>query len=104
LGVSLPADDDDDSSYEEETESEVASSVVSSAVSTTLQERIAMQRQRQVAFLKNKGLLDDEKSLKGGAGAGSVTSGSPTSRSFSSGRRNIGRPWSPRLGIAQDEV
>ncbi len=53
---------------------------------STLQERIAKQRETQLAFLKQKGLLDDEKSLRGGAG-GSVT-GSPN---LSTPRRTVGR-------------
>ncbi|KAL7539129.1 hypothetical protein ACHAXR_009041 [Thalassiosira sp. AJA248-18] len=111
LGVSLPADDyDDEESYE--AESEILSSVVSEA-STTLQDRIAQQRERQVAFLKNKGLIDDESSMRGGAGASSITSGSPNSKAPTPRRalssRSVGssRRWSsPRsqVSVAQDEV
>ena len=107
LGVNLT---DDDDYYD--TESEVNTSVVSEA-STTLQERIAKQRERQVAFLKNKGLIDDEKSMKGGAGAASLSPrrSSPLSVSaartprFSSTKSSSSlssRRWSP--GDTQDEV
>lgn len=79
LGV-VPQDDE---SYEE-AESEIVSDVMSEA-STTLATRIAKQRERQVAFLKNKGLIDDEACLRGGAGA-SPSSKSPTPRR---GMRNL---------------
>jgi hypothetical protein len=43
---------------------------------------------RQVAFLKNKGLIEDESSLRGGAGA-SVAGGSPNSNKLTP-RRLLG--------------
>ena len=106
----------DDESYYEESESEIASEVVSEAsvscvlrsndqinvpsshshvlpfyLKTTLASRIAKQRERQVAFLKNKGLIDDEACLRGGAGA-SPSSKSPTPRR---GLRNMSTSSSP---------
>lgn len=116
LGVSLPADDNYDSASDYyESESEVLSSVVSNT-STTLQERIAMQRERQVAFLKNKGLIDDESSIRGGAGASGSVADSPNSKSPTP-RRSLKSAlsarspvrWSPRrevreADVAQDEV
>lgn len=54
-------DDDDDRASE-----------IASEVSSTLQDRMVMQRERQVAFLKKKQLLADESKLKGGAGLGAT--------------------------------
>ncbi|KAL9182872.1 hypothetical protein ACHAXT_004151 [Thalassiosira profunda] len=104
LGIG-PTDDDDDD-YDYGTESEIMSSVVESEASTTLQERIALQRERQVAFLKSKGMLDDEKSLRGGAGASTPSPSKTAPRRSLSGRSSTGssRAWSPRVGVAQDEV
>mmetsp|Transcript_8207 Transcript_8207/g.16695 ORF Transcript_8207/g.16695 Transcript_8207/m.16695 type:complete len:1207 (+) Transcript_8207:191-3811(+) len=76
LGVKTPTSDDGFSDYDD----------TASETMSTLQERIAKQRETQLAFLKQKGLLDDERSLRGGAG-GSVT-GSPN---LSTPRRTVGR-------------
>lgn len=112
LGVALPADESYDQSDYDEGESEVGTSVVSEAL-TTLAERIAMQRERQVAFLKNKGLIgDDGSSLRGGAGGkaspGSPNSRAPTPRRTLSSTRSLTSRWSPHrkrpVSVAQDEV
>ncbi|KAL7549906.1 hypothetical protein ACHAWF_013953 [Thalassiosira exigua] len=95
LGVGTHSMDDGDSSYYDETESEVISSVVSDT-STTLQERIAKQRERQLAFLKNKGLLEDEASMQGGAGGGGSSSGSVAGSQGGSPMRS-GTPRRPGL-------
>ena len=102
-----------DDSYLEECASDVATSVASEA-STTLTERIAMQRERQVTFLKNKGLIhDDGASLRRGGAGGSVTGGAgyaaspacktPPQRALASA--SFATRWSPRrMGVARDEA
>ena len=66
-----------------------------SHLKTTLATRIAKQRERQVAFLKSKGMIDDEAALRGGAGAASpANSKSPTPRK---GMRNLSTSTSPPI-------
>jgi len=82
------ANDDDDRASE-----------IASEVSSTLQDRMALQRERQVAFLKKKQLLEDESKLKGGAGLGATppaknTTTTPTRRSQLKDR--LGRVLSPK--------
>ena len=60
---------------------------------------MALQRERQVAFLKKKQLLEDESKLKGGAGLGATppaknTTTTPTRRSQLKDR--LGRVLSPK--------
>ncbi|KAL7489696.1 hypothetical protein ACHAW6_015441 [Cyclotella cf. meneghiniana] len=93
-----------ESEYDEEERSESETSGSLSGTSgqstkITLQERIAMQRQKQVEFLKNKGVIDDESSLQGGAGGSSIVSPRSPTPSNRSGRlvtprRGVGRSWS----------
>lgn len=88
LGVkTLVSDDDDD---DDASEGEAMSDVRSEA-STTLQERIAKQRLKQVEFLKNRGIIDDESSLRGGAGGSSV--GASPGQRQATPRRGVGRKW-----------
>lgn len=49
-----------------------------------------------MAFLKNKGLLEDESKLRGGAGAASVT-GSPNSNAQTPRRTLVSRTLSSRI-------
>eukprot|EP00804_Cyclotella_cryptica_P026604 CCRYP_014029-RA/>CCRYP_014029-RA protein AED:0.12 eAED:0.12 QI:775/1/1/1/1/1/2/392/930 len=93
-----------ESEYDDEDRSESETSGSLSGTSgqstkITLQERIAMQRQKQVEFLKNKGVIDDESSLHGGAGGSSIISPkspTPSNRSsrLATPRRGVGRSWS----------
>jgi hypothetical protein len=87
-------DSDDDSRSDATSESTSVKSKPQSQL--TLKERIAMQRQKQVEFLKNKGVIDDESSLHGGAGGSSITSPRATTPSnrLSTPRRGVGRTWS----------
>ena len=72
-------------------------SEIASEVSSTLQDRMAMQRERQVAFLKKKQLLDDEASLKGGAGLGSTpTKNSTTPTRTRQLKDRLGRVLTPK--------
>ena len=57
LSVEIPADAEDDNYG------------VSEGVSPSLHERMKKQRERQVSFLKDKGLIDDESKLQEGAGS-----------------------------------
>jgi hypothetical protein len=87
-------DSDDESGSVTTSESTAAKSKPQSQL--TLKERIAMQRQKQVEFLKNKGVIDDESSLQGGAGGSSIASprGTTSSHRLSTPRRGVGRSWS----------
>jgi len=81
-------DDDDDRASE-----------IASEVSSTLQDRMALQRERQVAFLKKKKLLADESKLKGGAGLGASTPAkNPTTPTTTTMllKDRLGRVLSPR--------
>ncbi len=74
-------------------------SEIASEVSSTLQDRMALQRERQVAFLKKKQLLEDESKLKGGAGLVATppsknTTTTPTRRRQL--RDRLGRVLSPK--------
>jgi hypothetical protein len=95
----------DDSDYESGSETSASASATSSQPASkgpTLQERIAMQRQKQVEFLKNKGVIDDESSLHGGAGGSSISSSkgtsTPSSRLATPRRGRIGSSWSRGAG------
>ena len=86
-------DSDDDS---ESATSESASEKLKHQSQLSLKERISMQRQKQVEFLKNKGVIDDESSLHGGAGGSSIAShktSTPTKKTFTP-RNGVGRSWS----------
>ena len=90
-------DSDEESGSVSASESASEKSKPQSQVSQlTLKERIAMQRQKQVEFLKNKGVIDDESSLHGGAGGSSIASPRATTPSnrLSTPRRGVGRTWS----------
>jgi len=80
------ANDDDDRTSE-----------VASEVSSTLQDRMALQRERQVAFLKKKKLLEDETKLKGGAGLGATppTKNTSTPTKTMQLKDRLGRVLSP---------
>ena len=93
---SIAGVDDDSGSETSEESTSVKSKPTSQVSQLTLKERIALQRQKQVEFLKNKGVIDDESSLTGGAGGsvvGSPGSATPSNR-VSTPRRGIGRTWS----------
>lgn len=72
-------------------------SEVASEVSSTLQERMALQRERQVSFLKKKKLIADESRLKGGAGAASITTQSAKNAASPGKRTFLGRALSTPL-------
>jgi len=60
-----------------------------------------------VEFLKNKGLIDDEKSMRGGAGAASPNKALTPRQRMAERRKSSSssrRSWSPRVSVAQDEV
>ena len=95
-GVKSYESDDDSGSETTEESTSVKSKPTSQVSQLTLKERIALQRQKQVEFLKNKGVIDDESSLTGGAGGsviGSPGSVTPSNR-VSTPRRGVGRTWS----------
>lgn len=115
LGVPVDPEAERDDSFLEDGESDVGTSVASEA-STTLTERIALQRERQVAFLKNKGLIgDDGASLRGGGTGGSSVAGGgaaapavrtpPPKRTRARSTASFATRWSPRkIAVAQDEA
>jgi cyanophycinase-like exopeptidase len=57
---------EDEGQYNERTHSDTGASEVSVI---SLRERQAMQRAKQLAFLKEQGLIKEESNLRGGAGA-----------------------------------
>ncbi|KAL7500665.1 hypothetical protein ACHAWT_009897 [Skeletonema menzelii] len=92
---SLESNDSDNENENEDSntnDDDDRTSEIASEVSSTLQDRMALQRERQVAFLKKKQLLEDESKLKGGAGLGAT----PPSKNTSTPTRT--RQLKDRLG------
>ena len=96
VGVKSYESDDESGSVSASESASEKSKPQSQVSQLTLKERIAMQRQKQVEFLKNKGVIDDESSLHGGAGGSSIASPRATTPSnrLSTPRRGVGRTWS----------
>jgi hypothetical protein len=81
LGVpDLPSDDDDRSRSDGESDVRSNSDVLSDTTQLSLSERQQFQRAKQIAFLKEQGLLKNAVRMKGGAGAAS-----PSKRNSSDG-------------------
>lgn len=99
---SLESNDSDNENENEDSntnDDDDRASEIASEVSSTLQDRMTLQRERQVAFLKKKQLLEDESKLKGGAGLGATPPTKNTAQTPTRTRQlkdRLGRVLSPK--------